>query len=212
MEFKMTENKYNPKTLIYKAVPTEKASKIVSVTDKKWREAALKEFVVLDIETTGLNKASDYILEVAAIRFLNFIETEKFVSLINPLIKIPYYVSRIHGITNKTVENSPTVDVILPGLLEFMGCSLIAAHNANFDIGFIEVWSRRLGFNPRWNYIDTVSAARKALPRLPDYKQLTVLNAIGYQQDAYHRAEDDCRGCAEILKAVFEKMKTPAAP
>ena len=202
-------NKIDPKKLINKRVSIEKNSKIVSVLDSKWRNAAYKEFVALDIETTGLEKWNQYILEVAAIRYKKCEEVEKFVSLINPLATIPRYVSQIHGITNKTVENAPTIDIVLPQLLDFMGDNIIVAHNANFDIGFIEVWARRLGYDPYWNYIDTVSAAKKTIPGLPNYKQPTVLSAIGYKQDTYHRAEDDVRGCAEIMKYVFNKLKVP---
>ena len=199
----------DPKTLIHKYVPTEKASKIVNIMTKKWQDAAYEEFVALDIETTGLEKSHEYILEVAAIRYRECVEVEKYVSLINPLVRIPRYVSQIHGITNKTVENAPTIDIVLPQLLNFMGENIIVAHNANFDIGFIEVWARRLGTYPCWNYIDTVSAAKKVIKGLPNYKQPTVLNAIGYKQDTYHRAEDDVRGCAEIMKYVFDKLRTP---
>jgi DNA polymerase III epsilon subunit family exonuclease len=195
------------KNLIHKRVSFEKASEIVNILDKKWCNCAFEEFVALDIETTGLYKGCEYILEVAAIRYRECEEVEKFVSLINPLVRIPYYVSQIHGITNKTVENSPTIDVVLPKLLEFIGSNIIVAHNASFDIGFIEVWARRLGYNPYWNYIDTVSVAKKVIPGLQNYKQPTILNAIGYAQNVYHRAEDDVRGCVEIIKYALGKIR-----
>jgi DNA polymerase III epsilon subunit family exonuclease len=202
----MSESKI--KNLIHKEVSYKKASKIVSIMDAQWFNCAYDEFIAIDIETTGLCKTREHILEVAAIRYRKCEEVDKFVTLINPMVKIPYYVSQIHGITNETVKNSPTIDVVIPQLLEFMGNSIIVAHNAHFDIGFIEVWARRLGYNPIWNYIDTISAARKVIPGLSNYKQQTVLNAIGYVQKTYHRAEDDVRGCVEIINHVFDRMKS----
>ena len=200
----------NLKNLIHKEVCLTKASEIVSILDERWCKCAYEEFIALDIETTGLGKGHEHILEVAAIRYRKCKEIDKFVSLINPLARIPYYVSQIHGITNETVKDSPTIDVVLPQLLDFMGNSIIVAHNAHFDIGFIEVWARRLGYDPYWNYIDTISVARKVLPGLPNYKQHTILNAIGYVQDTYHRAEADVRGCVEIIMYAFDKIRRKA--
>ncbi len=177
----------------------DKKSKIVSLFSDKWLNVAKNEFVVIDIETTGLSKTTDYIVELAAVRYSGCQETEKCVSLINPRVMIPPEAVAIHHITNAMVHNAPTIEKVLPDYLDFLGDSLIVGHNVNFDIGFIEVWSRRLGYDPSWNYIDTIAVSKKMLPGLENYKQQTILNAIGYQQNKYHRAEDDCRGCAAIM-------------
>ena len=181
-------------------------SKIVSIFTQEWLNIAHKEFIVVDIETTGLDKNSNHIIEVAAIRYRNCAEVDKFVTLINPRIDIPHVTTRIHGITNKAVENSPTIETVMPELLKFLGNSLLTAHNANFDIGFIETWANKLGYKVGWNYVDTISIARRMIPGLINYKQATVLNAIGYEQSQYHRAEDDCRGCAQIMKLGVDSL------
>lgn len=181
------------------SVSCEKASKIVSIFSSEWSEIALKEFIVIDLETTGLYRSIDRIVEISAIRYENGIEQDKFYSLVNPECNIPNEAIKVHGITNRMVYKSPKINTVIPDFLQYLGDSLLVAHNANFDIGFIEVWSRRCGFNPTWNYVDTISVAKRILPGLPNYKQKTILDHIGFTQRQYHRAMADCYGCAEIM-------------
>ena len=180
-------------------VSIEKKSRIVSIFTKKWSNIAWNEFIVLDLETTGLYKEWDRIVEISAIRYRNGVEVDKFVSLVNPECRIPYPAMEVHRITDEMVASAPILSQILQQFLEYLGDSLLVGHNASFDIGFIEVWSRRYGLDPSWKYVDTISVARKILPGLPSYKQKSILDHIGYEQSSYHRAENDCRGCAEIM-------------
>ena len=184
----------------------DKQSKIVSLYTKKWSDAADEDFVVIDIETTGLNKVYDRIVEVAAIRYVNGVEFGKFATLVNPQMPIPPDAQAIHGISNAMVRNSPTIEAVLPSLLRFLEGKLLCGHNVNFDIGFLEVCARRLGCSPIWNYIDTISVAKKLVPGLPNYKQKTILDALGYRQSQYHRAEADCRGCAHIMTLALNSL------
>lgn len=182
-----------------KWVPLDSGSVQASLFVPLVTKAVAREFVALDIETTGLNKAGDSIVEVAAIRYNHCEESEKFVSFVKPHKRIPKEVQAVHGITDEMVEDAPGIEQLMPELLAFLGDSILAGHCVGFDIGFIEVWARRCGFNPAWDYIDTMTVAKKLLPGLPNYKQRTVLEAMGHAQQTYHRAEDDCRGCSEIL-------------
>lgn len=192
----------------YDEVDFDKKSSIVSVFVKKWADIARREFVVLDLETTGLDKVYDGIVEIAAIKYIDGVEAEKFTTLVNPGRSIPPGAMAVHKITDDMVKSAPAIKQVMPQLLTFLGDSLLVGHNANFDIGFVEVWARRLGYNPVWNYVDTISVAKKILPGLHNYKQGTVLNAIGYTQNQYHRAEDDCRGCAEIMLLAVNSIVT----
>lgn len=177
----------------------DRKSKIVSLWSRKWLEIASEEFVVVDLETTGLDKYTDKIVEISAIRYRNCVEVEKFVTLVDPQRPIPLDATGVHHITNSMVRNAPTDRQAIPALLDFLGNSLLAGHNVNFDISFIEVAARLQGFDPQWNYIDSMSVAKRLIPGLPDYRQTTILNALNVKQNRYHRAEDDCRGCAEII-------------
>lgn len=186
-------------TLTSKSAGYKRQSKIVSLFTKKWLAAAAEEFIVLDIETTGLDSRNDRIVEVSAIRYNKLVESEKFVTLVNPGTIIPIAATEIHHITNQMVIDAPFVEQVIPPLLSFLKSSVIVGHYVNFDISFIEVAARRMGFAPAWNYIDTISIAKKLIPGLPNYKLKTILDAIHVNQATYHRAEDDCRGCAEII-------------
>lgn len=195
--YRLTEN--STEYLFENRVSYEKASKIVSIFSKTWSDVAAKEFIVIDLETTGLEKRWDRIIEISAIRYRNGIEQDKFYTLVRPDCEIPIASIRIHGITDKMVRKAPGIDHVIPSLIDYLGDALLVGHNANFDIGFIEVWARRCGYNPSWSYVDTISVAKKVLPGLPNYKQQTILDYIGYSQETYHRAEADCYGCAEIM-------------
>ena len=186
-------------------VDYEKKSKIVSILQPKWFDRACVSFTVIDIETTGLSKSNDEIVELAAIKYRNGVEVDKFVSLVKPKFGIPEDVIAIHHITNRMVLFSPRIEQVLPEFLAFLGDDLLVGHNVNFDVGFIEVASRRLGYDPEWKYVDTISVAKKLYPGLENYKQATVMNAIGYRQAVAHRAEEDCRGCAQILLNALRK-------
>jgi DNA polymerase III epsilon subunit len=190
------------------AQPHQKRSKIVSIFTKKWFFQVENSYIVLDIETTGLANTYDKIIEIAAIKYINNIATDTFHTLVNPEDNIPKAASAVNGITNAMVKDAPTIQHVMPSFLSFIGNdTILVAHNANFDISFIEVWCDRLGFtNKQWNYIDTVSVAKKIIPGLSNYKQQTVLNAIKYAQSTYHRALDDCKGCAEIMVLAIESL------
>ena len=187
-------------------VDTDKQSKIASIFTQKWYDAVCEEFVVVDIETTGLSKDFDHIIEIAAIRYEGGVEQEKFTTLVKPPFAIPEEAIAIHHITNAMVNNAPPISSVISAFLDFVGESILVGHNANFDISFLEIAAREQGFSPSWRYIDTISVAKKAYPGLPNYKQQTVLRAIGYKQPSEHRAEDDARGCAYILTQTLVRI------
>lgn len=93
--------------------------------------------VAIDLETTGLSPLTDKIIEIAAIKIDDDGNVHTFEQLINPQIDIPEYTTAIHGIKNSDIENSPTIDQVIPQLIKFIGRAPIVAHNAKFDIGFI---------------------------------------------------------------------------
>jgi DNA polymerase III epsilon subunit family exonuclease len=173
---------------------------------KRWFDVACGEFVVFDIETTGLSAVYDRVIEMAAIKYQQGVEVDKFVTLVNP--KVPIYNSFIHGITNEMVKDSPTIAEVMPNLLEFLGDCLLVGHNVSFDLRFTEVNARWCGYTVKWDYVDTRSIAKKLLPALYNYRQETVLNALGYTQSRRHRAEDDARGCVNIFNFGLNTLKT----
>ncbi len=178
----------------------------VSFFQKEHHVEAQREFVVLDIETTGFSKYTDSIVEIAALKFIDCVEVDRFVTLVNPGRLIPKAVVAVHHITDSMVKDAPAISEVMPAFLQFVGDSLIVGHNTNFDVGFLDEAARKLGYAPDWRYVDTIPVAKRILPGLRNYKQATVLEAIGYKQQQFHRAEQDCRGCAQILLLAMDRI------
>lgn len=185
----------------------DKQSKIVSIFTKKWSGICRQEYVALDFETTGLDKVFDRIVEIAAIRYINGQEADKFVTLVNPQTPIPTEAQAVHHISNRMVANAPTEDVAIPKLIEFIGDSLLVGHNVNFDVGFLEVAAQRCGQNVKYNYIDTISVSKKLFPGLPNYKLGTIAQSMKFDTSKLHRAEADVRVCAEIITVALDSLE-----
>ncbi len=161
-------------------------------------------FVAIDVETTGLSPFANELIEVSAIKYEQNKKIDTFSTLIRPKVPIPYYITKITGITNDMVKNAPEVEQVMPELIRFVGESPIVAHNANFDYKFIQNYSNN-SFSKN-QVIDTVPIGRKLYPELPNHKLGTIARHIGITEDGFHRAEFDCECCAKIymeyLKAV----------
>ncbi len=161
-------------------------------------------FVAIDVETTGLSPFANELIEVSAIKYDGNKKIDTFSTLIRPKVQIPYYITKITGITNDMVKNAPEVEEVMPELIRFVGDSAIVAHNANFDYKFIQNYSNN-SFTKN-KVIDTVPIGRKLYPELPNHKLGTIARHIGITEDGFHRAEFDCECCAKIymeyLKAV----------
>ncbi len=184
----------------------DKQSRIVSIFTRKWYDVCQKDFIVLDFETTGLDKVYDSIIEIAAIRFENGVEKEKYVTLVKPLLHIPPEATAINHITNQMVRNAPSEKDTIPKLIDFIGDSIIVGHNVNFDIGFLEIAAQRQGKNVQYNYIDTMSIAKKLFPDLPDYKLGTIAQFLDFDTSSLHRAEADVYVCSEIVKIALDTL------
>jgi len=161
-------------------------------------------FVALDVETTGLSPIANELIEVSAIKYNGNKKIETFSTLIKPKCRIPYNITNITGITNEMVENSPSVEEVMPKLVEFIGSNPIVAHNANFDYKFIQNYSNN-SFSKNV-LVDTVQIGRKLFPKLANHKLGTIAKHIGIQEDGFHRAEFDCECCAQIYIKYLENI------
>ena len=174
-------------------------SKSQNMYTKKWSNKASETFVALDIETTGLSKYTDHIIEFTALRYVDGEEIVKLTSFVKPPVSIPASATRINGITNDMVAAAPTIKEVMPGLLKFLGDDIVVAHNAKFDLGFIEAAASSIGVTRMWDYIDTVTTAKRAIPALRDYKLGTVASAFHISTGTAHRSEDDARTAAKVF-------------
>lgn len=124
----------------------------------------IKDFIVIDVETTGIRYRSERIVEVSAIKFIDFDPTDIFTTRINPNKRIPAQASDIHGITDEDVLNCPYFWQIIPSLEEFIGKLPVIGHNLSFDMGFLTHEGLLLN-SIRRKYFDTLQLARKCLKR-----------------------------------------------
>ncbi|PTJ95535.1 PolC-type DNA polymerase III, partial [Staphylococcus simulans] len=95
------------------------------------------EYVVIDIETTGLDSKYDAIIEVAGIRYIDGVEKERYQELINPQYPIDSFISELTGITNEMLKNARFENEVMNDFYSFIGNSIVVAHNAHFDINFV---------------------------------------------------------------------------
>lgn len=166
------------------------------------------DFVIFDLETTGLSNRTDRIVEIGAIRYSGGEITGTMDLLVDPEMKIPSVASSIHGIYDRDVKGKPTIDKILPEFLDLIQDSVLVAHNASFDVGFIKKALGRAEMKvPEIRVLDTIRLSKKAWPGRKSYSQQNLASFLDIHVRKAHRAEDDCRVCLEILKKGIEKVK-----
>ena len=164
-------------------------------------------YIVFDIETTGFSSIRDRIIEIGAVKVENGQIVDKFSTFVNPERPIPFEITNLTSITDEMVLDAPTIEVVLPQFLEFIGEGALVAHNAGFDVGFIEQNCRVLGLEQEFTAVDTVALARVLLPTLSKYKLNLVAKALGISLENHHRAVDDAGATAEIFVKFVEMLK-----
>ena len=164
-------------------------------------------FVVFDLETTGLSAVNNRIIEIGAVKVEEGRITERFSTFVNPREPIPFDIEQLTGISDEMVIDAPPVEQVLPEFLEFCKDSVLIAHNASFDAGFIHQNCVRLGIDAEFTVGDTVAMARMLLPSLGKYKLDTVAKALGVSLENHHRAVDDAACTAEIFVKFIQMFK-----
>ena len=172
-----------------------------------WYE--LGPFTVFDVETTGMSPVGDRIVELAALRVNTDGTEQEFQTLVNPGRSIPRDVTAVHHISDKMVLNAPHFSTAGKMFCDFAAGSTLAAHNARFDLGFLQESLARCGL-PLWNgkTIDTVRLLRKTHPGLPSYRLQSLRlyfklpSAAGMQA---HRAGSDVRWTMQLLEMALTK-------
>ncbi len=164
-------------------------------------------FVVFDIETTGFSNEKNNIIEIGAVKVQNGRITDRFSTYVNPDEPIPFRIEQLTGINDTMVADAPRITEVLGQFLEFCGDSVLVAHNADFDIGFIRVAAGRQGLDFEPTYLDTVALARVLLPNLAKYKLDHVAKALGVSLENHHRAVDDAGATAEIFEKFIAMLQ-----
>lgn len=178
----------------------------------KKRNMYVPDYVVFDLETTGINPNSDAIIEISAVKVKNRQVTDTFSSLVNPERPIPYQATRVNGITDEMVAIEPVIKEALAEFLDFIGEDVLVGHNIHsFDMKFI--WNAVEALYGRTitnDYIDTLSLARQCLPQLSHHKLVDISSYYKISTQGAHRALNDCmmnQKCFELL--AREQVKNP---
>ena len=162
------------------------------------------DYVVFDLETTGISAAYDQVVEISAVKVEGGIVTGEFSTLVNPLMPIPRAASQVNGITDDMVAGSPLFMQALGEFLDFAGERVLVGHNIHsFDMRFIYRDARKFwNLIPDNDYIDTLQMARQVLPKLRHHRLVDLAEHYGISAAGAHRALADCR----MNQQVFEFM------
>lgn len=160
-------------------------------------------FVVFDLETTGFGDKAK-ITEIGAVKMECGEVTDRFSTLVNPGIPIPYEVQRLTGITNDMVRSAPSIEELLPSFLAFVGDCPLIAHNASFDMSFIKRECENLGLSVTVPLVDTLRLARRVFPGLPSYKLVYLTDYFCISQSSAHRAWCDAEATGKLYRMMHE--------
>lgn len=178
--------------------------------DHDTRELAQTGFVVFDLETTGAKAPPCRITEIGAYRVVNGKVAEEFHTLVNPDAMIPPFISALTGISDEMVANAPRFAEVAAGFLDFIGDSVLVAHNPRFDMGFLNheigrVYEDYRVANPS---LCTVQLSRRLLPHIDNHKLNTVANYYSIDLINHHRASEDALATAKIFCNLLEDLHT----
>ena len=161
------------------------------VIDENVVSSLKRRYIAFDTETTGLNPSKDRIIELGAVLFENGKPTA------------------VNNITNDMLESAPTEDTVYSEFIDFLEDvlnqkTIICAHNAKFDMGFLSETLMRLGYDANINYIDTLAFSKNKIRGLYNYKQDTVAGYFNIKNEQAHRAASDAETCGKILWNLLE--------
>lgn len=165
------------------------------------------EYVVLDFETTGFSPQTDEIIEIGAVKYRNGEEVDRYGTLVKPEKEIPFEVTKLTGITSEMLREAPAGPQALAALRDFIGDTVLVAHNAAFDLGFLKVGFRKhLQQEVQNRVIDTLGVARVALPQLKNHKLDTLVKEFKIELANHHRAVDDAAATGKLWQILMKKV------
>ncbi|MCQ5129176.1 PolC-type DNA polymerase III [Butyricicoccus faecihominis] len=176
----------------------------ISVVRGKSNEPLNGTFIVFDLETTGLNPASEEITEIAAVRVKDGAIMDSFQTYVNPHKPIPEEITKLTGISDETVADAPELAEAVPKFLDWAGAYPFVAHNAGFDMGFLRTACKRLSIEKEFTSIDTLEMSRMMLPHLHKFKLNILAKELQVGPFEHHRASED----AAVLGRIFVKLLT----
>lgn len=168
-------------------------------------------YCVLDLETTGLSFRTEKITEVGIMKVKNGEVIDEFSCFVNPEKPIPQKVVEVTNITDDMVKDAETIDKVFPKILEFVGDSILVAHNADFDIGFLKYNASQLGYELNNTYLDTLRLAKSLFPDFKKYKLGFIADKLEIVVEVAHRALDDVDTTVKVFNIMISMLKEKGA-
>ena len=166
-------------------------------------------YIVVDIETTGLDPVKDCIMEISAVKYRKNRKVDDYVVLIKIDRRVPLHITELTGITNEMLEGALDVTFALQRFIDFIGDDILVGYNVPFDLAFLTIASERYLLRSIFNdYIDVMQIAMEKLPFLGRTKQIVVAKYFGIGTEGSHRALNDC----EICNGCYQKLKELSVP
>ena len=163
-------------------------------------------FVVFDIETTGLDKNTEEITEIGAVKVENGQVTERWGTFVDPEKPIPKKITELTSITDEMVADAPKIGEALPEFFEFCKGAVLVAHNAKFDTGFIKEKAKKCGIDYTFGHLDTLMLAKCLYPDLSNFRLNTLTKHLNVVLENHHRAVDDAKATADIFVKMLEEL------
>ena len=164
------------------------------------------KYVVVDIETTGLDPQSNEIIEISALKYEQNVLIDSYHTLVHPNESISAFITGLTGITNEMVKNAPDISECIHDFYSFVKNEVIVGYNINFDLNFLydnlKVCTNEILSN---NYLDVLLLIRRVYPSLSSHRQTAVAEYLGINIQGAHRAEKDCMICQAILEDIQKK-------
>lgn len=169
----------------------------------------LKNFVVLDTETTGISCEKEKIIEIAIAKVSDNLLISEFSSLVNPGKKLSSRITSLTGLTDSDLADAPTFREIAQQVVDFIGDSVILAHNAPFDLSFLCNALDECGIHANFAYLDTLQLAKKGYPQFENHKLETLISKLNLSEKQSHRAMDDVRCTLKLFQLTRDKYGSP---
>ena len=166
-----------------------------------------ESYVVFDIETTGFSPGKNKIIEIGAVKVKNKEIVDHFSAFVNPQTPIPYEITKLTGIQDSMVVDAQTIEEVLPAFLDFAKDCVLVAHNAGFDMSFIQENCRRQKYPVEYTYVDTLGLARVLLPAQGKHTLDAVCKSLKISLENHHRAVDDAKATAQMFLRFISMLE-----
>lgn len=166
----------------------------------------VRDYVCVDIETTGIRAKWDKIIEIGAVKVRDGKVVETFSKLINPGIKVSPYIRELTGINDEMLKNQPYIEQVLPEFVDFAKDDLLLGHNIMFDYGFLKQNAINLNLEFEKMGIDTLKIARKTLKGLESRGLEFLCNYYGIKDENHHRAFNDAQVTSKLYDILMEQF------